>query len=273
MKRIVVTLSVCLLLLSVLLPGVSLAESWVCSYDQNINSSNFCTRCGRSRAEAVADVCPKCGTPYAIGDQFCANCGASLTNTAFSVPVGSIVTFGTYEQTYAGEPIEWIVLRSEGGVLKLMAKYVLECRQMSSSNSTPWKNTKMYRWLQDTFYYNAFTDRERQYILPDAEGTLVNIPSREDLCDPLAGFCTDPDVDDALRAGYGTPHAHKQGLWKGPTSGACNYFTRSEVNPKSPGLIWHLHTGGSFGKTGKDRKNEGIRPLIYVYEDYFQNGN
>jgi len=84
--------------------------------------------------------------------------------------VGSIVTFGRYEQdnqTENGpEAIEWIVLDVEGDKALLLSKYGLEPIQYHKKYvRITWENCTLRSWLNDTFLNTAFTPEEQTAVL------------------------------------------------------------------------------------------------------------
>ena len=85
--------------------------------------------------------------------------------------VGDWVTFGSYEQdndlNNGQEAIEWVVLERNADSLKLISRYTLDGHEYQTSMSdTTWENSELRRWLNDEFYQAAFSDADRQRILP-----------------------------------------------------------------------------------------------------------
>lgn len=93
---------------------------------------------------------------------------------------GMYVTFGSYEQdaSYENgpEPIEWLVLEQEENSVFLIAKYGLDKQKYHShkyvnddvaagvSIEVTWEECDIRKWLNDDFYYSAFTSEERSGI-------------------------------------------------------------------------------------------------------------
>ena len=79
------------------------------------------------------------------------------------------VTFGLYPQSDASgvskEPIEWIVLEKQGNMALLLSKYILDCKKYNEvRDDITWENCTLRNWLNNSFYYNAFSSRERNQI-------------------------------------------------------------------------------------------------------------
>lgn len=87
------------------------------------------------------------------------------------------ITFGAYEQDndYANgkEPIEWIVLDVQDEKVLLLSKYALEAQPYNSySGAVTWETCSLRSWLNDTFFYDAFSTEEQGRIeLTSVEAT------------------------------------------------------------------------------------------------------
>ena len=92
------------------------------------------------------------------------------TEYSTSILNGSIYTFGRYEQdnnTENGkEPVEWIVLESDGRKALLISKYALN---VSSYNrrwiDMTWEECSLRAWLNGDFYNDVFSAEEQEIIL------------------------------------------------------------------------------------------------------------
>ena len=111
--------------------------------------------------------------------------------------VGDTVVFGSYEQdndkSNGTEPIEWIVLDEKGGRYLLLSKYVLDGQKWDDSmsdntiaaNATgmddhgviTWEKCSVRRWLNGSFYNEAFSDEDKNHI---AQVTNTN-PSLDEI--------------------------------------------------------------------------------------------
>ncbi len=85
--------------------------------------------------------------------------------------VGSIVTFGSYEQdndlTNGKEPIEWIVLDVQDGKSLLISKYALDSQKYNTDPTlVTWETCSLRSWLNDSFLNEAFSGDE-QLLIPE----------------------------------------------------------------------------------------------------------
>ena len=83
--------------------------------------------------------------------------------------IGSIVTFGRYEQDgnpeNGPEPIEWIVLDVKDGKSLLISRYALDAVPYhTKSISITWEKCSLRSWLNSDFLRTAFTEEERESI-------------------------------------------------------------------------------------------------------------
>ncbi len=89
------------------------------------------------------------------------------------------LTFGSYPQSGNSrtdrEPIEWLILESDGETAFLLSKYGLDCQPFNSINvATNWRDCDLRRWLNKDFFYKAFSDSERKCILETKIDTVDN---------------------------------------------------------------------------------------------------
>ncbi len=95
------------------------------------------------------------------------------TNTKIPEPayrIGDVITYGYYEQdnniNNGPEPIEWIVLAVEDGRVLLISQYGLDVKfYHETGGSVTWATSTLRKWLNNEFYNNAFSDRQKSGIL------------------------------------------------------------------------------------------------------------
>ena len=83
--------------------------------------------------------------------------------------VGSIVTFGAYEQDNnlenGKEPIEWIVLDVQDGRSLLISKYALDGQRYNTKGAgVTWETCSLRTWLNESFINEAFSSAEQARI-------------------------------------------------------------------------------------------------------------
>lgn len=99
-------------------------------------------------------------------------CGLTIPTTPVTTNnyhVGDIVTFGSYEQdnklNNGSEEIKWIVLDVKDQSILLLSKDVLDAYRFNNSwAEITWDDSGIREWLNDTFYYNAFSLSEQLKI-------------------------------------------------------------------------------------------------------------
>ena len=112
------------------------------------------------------------------------------------VPVGAVVSFGTYPQdSDSPQPIQWYVVDKEDDKVLLLSQYVLD--RPCDHDSSHWESSKIRTWLNDTFIKQAFTsDSERARICM----STIDNNSIEDLSDQEGSSqgVDDPDTEDRI---------------------------------------------------------------------------
>lgn len=89
-------------------------------------------------------------------------------NNYWEYRVGKMVSFGKYEQDNnydnGSEAIEWIVIDKKDGKVLLLAKNCLYARK-SKNNNGGWKESDLRKWLNNSFYKNAFNKHEKKSLI------------------------------------------------------------------------------------------------------------
>lgn len=148
----------------------------------------YCARCHECLAKwnmVLTDL-----EPHTYDGYECTVCGYWRLGTATaydSTPyaalrnasVGSIVTFGSYEQdgvyNNGSEPIEWLVLDRRGSQVLLLSRYGLDVYPYHhTSTAINWSNSAVRQWLQSEFYSTAFSSQEQGMIVTTHNSTPVN---------------------------------------------------------------------------------------------------
>ena len=95
---------------------------------------------------------------------------------ADEINIGDYITFGRYEQDNnldnGAEAIEWCVLdkatSDSGGreCILVISRYALDCLPYNEENeNVTWETCDIREWLNNEFYYGAFSEDERNQLL------------------------------------------------------------------------------------------------------------
>lgn len=84
--------------------------------------------------------------------------------------VGSYISLGEYEQdnnqSNGKEKIEWLTLAKEEDSILVISKYALDCRQYNASSwDETWEASDLRKWLNKSFFNEAFNPFEQEMIL------------------------------------------------------------------------------------------------------------
>ena len=187
---------------------------------------------------------------------------------------GSVVEFGHYEQdgrsSNGQEPIEWIVLDRSGNSAMLLARYALDSMAYHdgySSVQVTWSECSLRTWLNNSFYYAAFSDRERDAI----STTTVSTPWM-----PQYDTYLGPDTQDKVYLlSYQECQQYLSQWTVYPTQYAINWgvMVRNDVGGttywwlRSTNIYEKVSVMNSIGHLYGSRTNDedgGVRPVIRV---------
>ena len=74
---------------------------------------------------------------------------------------GDIVTFGSYEKN----PIEWVVTSNDKDGITLLSRYGLLDKRMDKGEPESFEETSLHDWLNDDFYNDSFTAKEKKRMV------------------------------------------------------------------------------------------------------------
>ena len=163
----------------------------------------------------------------------------------FTLSVGDAVSFGTCN----GEALKWIVSAEDGDYVLLVSQYLIPCSQInrmfdSTASSSKWGTSSIRAWLNGGFLTETFTEVEMTYIIPDASGDFVSLPSKEE----VDAFTGDMELISAR---------YKDDAY------ASSWWLRS-VGTKE-GNIAYVNGRGSVVETGMPANyTMGVRPMVWV---------
>lgn len=91
-----------------------------------------------------------------------------IENQLKKAQIGKTIKFGKYEQDCTidngKEEIEWQVLAKESGKVLVISKYALDCKSFHKSGEVTWEKCTLRKWLNETFYNEAFDKIEQKAI-------------------------------------------------------------------------------------------------------------
>lgn len=193
--------------------------------------------------------------------------------------VGSHVYFGTYEQdgnTGNGkEAIEWEVLAVEKDRVMLISRYCLDAIPYNTeATSVVWSGSSIRTWLNSTFYYEAFSQKEQNSLV----STLLENKSNEKYGTSGGEATTDRiyllSHEEAkeifktadLRQVTATKYAQSKGVIVSTLKnykGNCDWWLRT---PGDSYMAMTVGVTGDFALRGNSvqLKTAGVRPVIWV---------
>jgi hypothetical protein len=172
--------------------------------------------------------------------------GEAENESVTDFTVGEYVTFGSYEQDNdlesGPEPIDWLVLATQGNKAVLISRYALDCVQFHDSFAgVSWENSALRSWLNDEFYAEAFSADEQEAIL---ETEVDNSAAQNDANVLIGGENNTTDKVFLLsfqEANKLFPYSYKR-ICK-PTAYAAS--GNLKVDPSSGSCMWWLRTPGT----------------------------
>ena len=178
---------------------------------------------------------------------------AADTSDENQISVGAVISFGNYEQdnnlSNGMEPIEWIVLETEGEKALVISKYALDCQPYNESNEdVTWETCTLRAWLNTEFLETAFDSTEQQVILTT---TVVN--NDANYMDDTGSHTTEGgnDTEDKLFLANDNYFSSREIRYCVATDYAIEkgvYLTGDTLNGQ-PICWWWLRYPGSSGQT------------------------
>ena len=203
------------------------------------------------------------------------------------IEIGDYITFGRYEQdndsTNGVEDIEWRVLDKATVVsngkkcILVISRYALDCLPYNEGFDATWETCDLRKWLNNEFYYGAFSEAERNQLLtiknnnPDASfynsswsGKGENATSDNVFLLSYEQAINYFENDDD-RECYPTDHA----MWNGAYANHehhCYWWLRSLVGNQH--LAVYVYNDGDLNsRCSKNVDNIGVRPALWIYAD------
>lgn len=190
---------------------------------------------------------------------------------------GDILTFGRYEQdgdaSDGTEPLEWIVLESDGKVATMISRYGLDAVAYNESEAeTTWEKSSLRKWLNEDFMNAAFSADEQKRLQTVTVSADKNPESNADSGKDAKDKVYLASIDDINRwvdavkdwACVPTQQALNSGVQVNPLTGVCGWWLRT------PGASGDLAAGvdneGFLNYDGSYVSDsiEAVRPVITI---------
>lgn len=183
---------------------------------------------------------------------------------------GEYVTFGSYEQDgnfeNGKEPIEWIVIDNDWPTVTLLSRYALDNRQLNNELYFKWVETDLIKWLNGTFYSEAFSPDEQEMI---KKRVIDGIEIKVSLLTHSQAFLLTKEIYCEP-----TPYAISKGVYTkdyddfGKVLHNCNYWLTKIGGGKLDdfgGAAKIVNVQGYIIDSGiKATTQAGVRPVIYI---------
>ena len=193
---------------------------------------------------------------------------------------GGIIQFGTYEQDNViengPEQIEWQVIDIQYGKIFVMSRYALDCQPLATDeNEYTWDKSSLRTWLNDDFYNQAFSAKEKDRILT----TKVTTEYKDIITTEDKVFLLDTSEKNhylkslslegnASTLCYPTEYAVERGVKASEkTENRCNWLLR---NAKAADNARYVSWKRGDTDSGADitSSDKGIRPAMWLsYEN------
>ena len=197
---------------------------------------------------------------------------------------GDLLRFGSYPQkkspSAAAEPIEWIILETDGKSAKLLSRYGLTAKAYDENGWWPvtWENCTLRTWLNSEFLKAAFTEEEQRRLVSvtiEAEYG-PSFAERNDTRDKV--FLLDAEeaeqhfMNNDERICIPTERAIGEGAYIGKKSGSGCWWWLRTPSISMPNFVYVVDVDGSFDDNGfpvqafgeNDNGNIVVRPAIVL---------
>lgn len=190
--------------------------------------------------------------------------------------VGDVVEFGVYEQNGnaddGAEPIEWVVVSENEDNLILVSRYCLDCVPYNQTRvETDWEKSSLRQWLNNEFYNNAFSQKEKSGIVAMGEALQIdNSDGGESLFleDNVSILSVTQAKSlyeyDSWRVAEPTQYAINNGAHV--ENGYCWWWLRNNLGSADNQMAKYVHFNGGIYDQGfaVDFNSVAVRPVICV---------
>lgn len=196
------------------------------------------------------------------------------------IAIGSIVTFGSYEQDNdpedGCEPLEWIVLDQKEDRILLLSRYVIDGKRYHSARTDiTWESCDLRDWLNHEFFQTAFSEKQQEQIVEtgvkNSDNKQYDAYGGNDTYDHVfllsleeVGKYTGSDWE---REAIATKYAKEQGVGIVEEDESADWWLRSPGD--NTDCAAYVFSSGGVNIDGKlvDTDDAGVRPALWVKLD------
>ena len=196
--------------------------------------------------------------------------------------VGDCIIFGSFEQdndtSNGKEEIEWLVLAREGNRALMISRYALYCKQYNTKyTSVTWETCSLRTWLNEEFFYGAFSSDEQAMIastkVTTEKNPVYDTPHVHDTFDKVfilsiseaEKYFTSAEA----RKCVPTDHAIARGVFTNPDEtldgkSTCWWWLRTPAIFSN--CATYVNYNGQISCDGYyvDRGSDGVRPAMWI---------
>ncbi len=192
--------------------------------------------------------------------------GDKLYDQVSQIEPGDLYQFGNYHGS-----TQWIVLKREGAMLLLISRDCVDVGQYHYGATATWSSSSLRRWLNETFYEEAFDGEEQAKILETSLKNPINssygMTGGNDTVDHVFLLCISEarSYFDTIDARQAANSSYVRGQRKKELNETYNgWWLRSPGEERNKAA--YIDSNGVIRYAGTDIRNEtiGIRPVIWI---------
>lgn len=188
--------------------------------------------------------------------------------------VGDIVIFGRYYQEFDKKTeLEWIVLDKQGNELLLLSKKVINAIPYNREfMETTWEKCRLRDWLNNAFFYEAFSEQEQEiipkkYIAPHKNPRYNTDPGYRTA--DRVFLLSVQEAEEYLprqqeRLSEQTPYAIENGVWVNVDNEKSPWWLRTPGRSSFCAASIDYDGSVRYDGFGVDGIDVGVRPVVWV---------
>ena len=197
------------------------------------------------------------------------NKDATMSAQWLTYPPEMTVKMGKFEQdndlSNGPEEIEWDVIKYEDGKYYVISKYILTAMRFSEDGKKKsWSDSTLRQWMNGEFLETAFSDEERKYI----QDTYTKSVFTTDKIFCISYNDLVREIKD-MRIKFGKPTPYSLGKGLKPCGTEEMVYWEDETRLSYD--FYHISgKSGCTGHSGTSGKAEGVRPAMWISEEYLE---